>query len=145
MKREVLQLVVGGMMHECEQTFVSKNEGYNRGEDKLASFKAAAAVDDESPAKALWGMYKKHLVSVRDIVADAEAGRCNRMEVVREKIKDSIVYHLLLWALLVELGFEGEEEDPDVAPKSKIYWRDPLELARKDIDQVIDGGDVKLQ
>lgn len=145
MKQEQFQTVIGQMVSTCTKTLAHKNAEYNRGEDRLASFKDAAAIDDESPAKALWGMYKKHLISVRDIVADAEAGRRNRMEVVREKIKDSIVYHLLLWALLVESGFEGEEEDPDVAPKSKIYWRDPLELARKDIDQVIDGGDAKLQ
>ena len=86
MKQEQFQTVIGQMVSTCTKTLAHKNAEYNQGEDKLASFKAAAAVDDESPAKALWGMYKKHLISVRDLVADAEAGRRNRMEVVREKI-----------------------------------------------------------
>lgn len=144
MNQEQFQTVIGQMVSVCTKTLAHKNAEYNQGEDKLTSFKDAAAIDDESPAKALWGMYKKHLISVRDIVADTNAGRRNRREVVQEKIKDSIVYHLLLWALLEEFGFE-EEDGPEEVPKSKIYWRDPLELARKDIDQVINGGDVKLQ
>ena len=144
MNQGQFQTVIGQMVSVCTKTLAHKNAEYNQGEDRLASFKDAAAIDDESPAKALWGMYKKHLISVRDIVADTNAGRRNRREVVQEKIKDSIVYHLLLWALLEEFGFE-EEDGPEEVPKSKIYWRDPLELARKDIDQVISEGDVKLQ
>ena len=71
-------------------------------DDRLHNFKAAAALQRETPAKALGGMMVKHTVSVYDLIHDHEAGADIPVELWAEKITDSINYLFLLWALLNE-------------------------------------------
>lgn len=87
-----------------------KNDEYSRNNDKLHNFKTAARYDNESPEKSLWGMLKKHLVSIQDIVNDIEqayrpGGGCVKLpsrEVLAEKSTDTIDYIVLFEALIIE-------------------------------------------
>ena len=88
---------------QMRETLDKKSAEYST-EDKLHNFKAAAALDGETPEQALWGMVKKHLVAVIDAVGwtakDGDA-RLTR-EFLDEKIGDCINYFVLLEALFVE-------------------------------------------
>jgi hypothetical protein len=80
----------------------SKNVEYSRNNDKLHNFKQAAAMKCESPEKALWGMWVKHIISIQDMIADTEKGIVPSERTIDEKMSDNINYTLLLEALLRE-------------------------------------------
>lgn len=96
----------------CRTTLIAKGAEYARGGDRLHNFKTAARINGTGPELALWGMLAKHIVSVHDMVIDAEAGVVPSMAMLNEKITDWINYGLLLEGLLVE---QMEEMRPD-------YW-----------------------
>lgn len=131
MKHRVFDKLLEVTLKQIMSLLSSKSAEYSKSDDKLYNFKAAAIIDGESPEEALWGMYKKHLVSVKDIKDMAAAlEKSNRGEVltedemnlasralrltkekVDEKILDSINYHLLLKARLYErFGWNVDEE-----------------------------------
>jgi hypothetical protein len=89
-------------IEHCRNTLIIKGEEYSRDGDRLHNFKTAAAIDGETPEMALWGMLKKHVVSVRDMVADTERGIVPSKKMVDEKITDWINYGLLLEGLIME-------------------------------------------
>lgn len=101
MKPERFDEIVENRLKHCKDVLSWKNEEYSSDTDRLHNFKVAAAMDETTPENALWGMYLKHLVSVRDIVKNIESGVPSHVTVA-EKIGDSINYMLLLEALLAE-------------------------------------------
>jgi len=86
----------------CRSTLIAKGEEYSRDGDRLHNFKTAAAIDNETPEQALWGMCKKHVVSVRDMIKDVERGIVPSQKMLNEKITDWINYGLLLEGLFGE-------------------------------------------
>lgn len=68
--------------------------------DRLAHFKKAAVLQDETPAQAAFGMLAKHLVSVADMVGSAQEYPIEKWD---EKISDSINYLLILRAIVEEV------------------------------------------
>ena len=68
-------------------------------EDRLYNFKRAAEMQRTTPAKALIGMFMKHMVSVMDL---AEGSIPDTSDMINEKIGDAINYLILLEALLKE-------------------------------------------
>jgi hypothetical protein len=99
---EALEAVYHDLADESYQTLFAKSKVYCRGADSLHNFKRAAEVGRCTPAKALWGMYLKHFVSLQDIVEDTERGTLPDPDTLLEKVKDSINYHYLLYGVLVE-------------------------------------------
>ena len=81
------------------ETLMNKAQEYATDGDILHNFKVAGAVQGISPIKALAGMMAKHTVSVYDMIG---TGETYPLALWEEKIKDSINYHLLLWALIQE-------------------------------------------
>lgn len=80
-----------------------KNVEYARGDDKLSNFKKAAGMDGTTPEHALWGMNKKHIISVTDMVNDLQHdGKMPPMDKWHEKLDDMRNYCDLLEALLIE-------------------------------------------
>jgi hypothetical protein len=84
-----------------ERLLTGKAEEYATNKNPFHNFDTAAAINNCSPEQALWGMYTKHLISVKDMV-EATANPDSRFteEYIQEKISDSIAYHLLLEAML---------------------------------------------
>lgn len=91
----------------------SKSREYSHGGDKLYNFKAMAGEFGGTPESNLWGLLKKQLLCVLDIVEDRLP--VNRMT-IDEKIGDSINYLVLLEALFLEIktkeGSHGHPVDP---------------------------------
>ena len=102
MKAEDFNRVVKNRLEACAAMLVPKGVEYARGGDRLHNFKAAGRIKGESPERALWGMYVKHLVSVVDMITDIEQGKMPSRKLLAEKMSDSINYHLLLEGLITE-------------------------------------------
>jgi hypothetical protein len=97
--------VVEARVEKIKKVLQKKAGEYASTTDRLHNFKAAAAADDTNAVKALWGMYLKHFVSVRDIVHKFQQGSPSSypsVELMDEKLGDSINYMILLEGLLTE-------------------------------------------
>ena len=81
------------------ETLMNKAKEYATDGDRLHNFKVASEIQGISPTAALAGMMAKHTVSVYDMI---KTGEVYPMALWEEKIKDSINYLFLLWALLHE-------------------------------------------
>jgi hypothetical protein len=96
--------VVEERISKIRQVLQAKAEEYATPDDRLHNFNWAAQLDNETPEKALWGMFKKHLCSIHDLIEWSE--NCPEKiteKLVNEKIGDSIDYHILLEAMLLRL------------------------------------------
>lgn len=90
---------VTNRINKCLDTLGIKAKEYANNEDRLRAFKAAAAIEKNSPYEALGGMMAKHIVSIYDMLPNAENYSIERWN---EKIGDAINYLLLLDSLLQE-------------------------------------------
>ena len=104
MLSEEFDKIVEERVEKIKSILISKAKEYASDTDRLHNFKVAARVDNESPEKALWGMAKKHLVCIMDMVSDTNG--IHKMNITREyideKIGDMANYMILLEALLKE-------------------------------------------
>ena len=89
------------MQRVTADTLLEKAKEYATA-DRLHNFKAAAALQKISPEAALGGMMAKHTISIYDMIDDTEGGKVHPLPVWEEKIKDSINYLFLLWAMVNE-------------------------------------------
>ena len=99
MTGEVFNKHLQHMQKVTVDTLIHKAKEYAKDGDRLHNFKVAAAVQGTNPKQALAGMMAKHTVSVYDM---AGTGEDYPVELWEEKIKDSINYLFLLWALVQE-------------------------------------------
>ena len=99
MTSEVFNQHLMAMQKVSVDTLADKAKEYATDEDRLHNFKAAAEIQGISPTAALAGMMAKHTVSVYDMIG---SGDVYPLDLWEEKIKDSINYLFLLWALLHE-------------------------------------------
>jgi len=104
MTQQEFDQVLDSRIAAMRQVLAGKAEEYASGEDRLHNFKVAAklAANPESPEQALWGMLRKHLVSVIDIIDGTGRGGYSSRAKIDEKIGDAINYLVLLEALLIE-------------------------------------------
>ena len=104
MQLERFNKVVSDQLQYTEALLKTKGSEYVKTSDRLAAFKKAGFLQNETPKQALLGMLAKHLVSISDMCSsDTDEPR----ERWIEKITDSINYLILLRAL-VEEDFENE-------------------------------------
>lgn len=103
MENKVFAKFLKEVFNIIENTLGVKASEYSRGGDKLYNFKRAGEIRRETPEMALFNMYIKHFTSIQDIVEGLEKdGTLPDMKIIEEKLKDSINYHILLWALIKE-------------------------------------------
>ena len=88
-------------IEETKSLIRNKAHEYARG-DRLSNFKWVAKMDDVSPATALWGMWVKHICSIKYLVADTEIGLYPSLDLIKEKCGDMVVYAILLEAIFME-------------------------------------------
>ena len=102
--------VLMDQIETCIKVLGRKNKEYARGNDKLSNFKKAGVMDNTTPEKALWGMWKKHIVSIMDIIFDLDNGIEPDPDMLNEKIVDMVNYPILLKALLIERRRNSNEK-----------------------------------
>ena len=99
-----LKNVIDGRIKKITDSMATKNGEYTSGKDRLYNFKSVAAMNDEIPETALWGMVSKHIIATRDFIKEVEicGGNCRDYEYWDEKLGDIINYMILLEALVIE-------------------------------------------
>ena len=107
MTADDFQIILKRRLKLTENVLGYKAKEYSNDEDRFHNFNVAARWDAESPERALWGMLKKHLVSVQDIVNTIESGTGDAIseisrERIDEKIGDCINYLILLEGIMLE-------------------------------------------
>ena len=102
MKLDDFKALVEKRFEDCRNILLAKNKEYAAKDDKLSNFRQAAGLKGETPEKALWGMWAKHIISIRKIVDDLDAGTIPPEALLSEKCGDMINYTLLLEALIID-------------------------------------------
>jgi hypothetical protein len=110
MKASAFEKIVEDRLGFCARTLQIKAEEYAT-EDRLHNFKVAAALQGIEPETALFGMWAKHIVSIRDIIEKIEhTDTLPSPGLLGEKITDIIDYALLLEALIEERRVQAEDD-----------------------------------
>ncbi len=91
--------LVEQQIDSIRKVLLSKANEYAVASDRLHNFKSASIDFGDKPAEACWGYMLKHLMSVRDL---AKGIRKGTVEMIDEKIGDSINYLILMKAILLE-------------------------------------------
>jgi hypothetical protein len=104
MNIEDFNKVVNERVQKMRKVLSIKAGEYSTATDRMHNFKVAAqlAKTPITPEQALWGMLRKHLVSVIDIIEDTANGIFPSEEKRDEKIGDTINYMVLLEGILIE-------------------------------------------
>lgn len=98
---EFKKLVKARQKH-TKATLIIKGEEYSRNGDRLHNFNRAAAMNEETPAQALCGMFSKHIISIQDMVEDTAEGKYPTKAQIDEKLGDMINYTHLLEGIFVD-------------------------------------------
>lgn len=104
---------------------------------RFHNFEVAARMDHQSPEQALWGMWKKHIVSVMDMINDCDTDIYDALlptkyteAYVDEKIGDLINYAMLLEGMLrrrlLECNEDADDEDECCSDSSHYASRTPV-------------------
>ena len=101
MTTEDFNQIVEEQINRCRNVLLIKKEEYAAGKDRLAAFKKAGAIQDQSMEKAALGMLSKHLVSISDMIL-APAPELFGIDRWNEKITDAINYLLIIRAIIEE-------------------------------------------
>lgn len=94
--------VVENRLGKIREIMLIKGKEYRRGGNVYHNFDRAAAMNNQTREKALWGMASKHIVSILDIVDDLDSGKVPSQEMIEEKFTDAMNYLLLLEGALKE-------------------------------------------
>lgn len=91
--------IIQQQLRKTADLLTAKGKGYAPDVDRLAGFKQAADLQQCSIPEALGGMLAKHIVSIYQMLPDANLYTSKKWD---EKINDAINYLLLLKACIVE-------------------------------------------
>ena len=95
--KELYDHILNNRLDAISETMASKQAEYATEQSPYHNFDTAGEADGITPEQALWGMFLKHYVSVRDMVK----GGNTTPYLVHEKIGDCINYMILLEGLLM--------------------------------------------
>lgn len=98
-RKEFTEQVVKPRLAEIAIVLNNKAKEYANEESAFYNFEEAARIDNTTREKALWGMFLKHFISVKDL----KDGKLELSEkVIKEKIGDAVNYLIILEGMLME-------------------------------------------
>ena len=107
MNKTKFNAIARDILDRVDHLVISKGEEYAPAtDDRFANFRTMGILDTlvipkpGSPLYALWGVWKKHLASMIDIMNSPECFTCDQ---VREKVGDNIVYSMLFEGIFREM------------------------------------------
>ena len=102
MKNNEFNKIVNKRIDLIQTVLVDKAAEYASEGDRLANFKDGAIFTGLTPEKTLWTYMAKHLASVKKIIDEIEEDKLPTIELLEEKVGDSINYFILLEAVIKE-------------------------------------------
>ena len=123
-------IVIEQQIDRSRDMLINKNAHYNAGDDKLASFKRAAAAKETTSQNALAGMMVKHTTSVYDL-CNIEDVTETPLAVWNEKITDHINYLLLLRAVVEEAHSKRSTTINEIRVDSSINAEEAASTGRR--------------
>lgn len=125
MTREEFSKRVEKRIDLVRQTLLAKHKEYAKDDNVFRNFDEAAGGFSlhGTSAEVLWSYMTKHLVSIKDIVAD---NKPVKPEIVSEKIGDVINYLILLEAMLNKQG-EKYCKLKEAFDKHKLYNKESID------------------
>tara|TARA_R100001463_G_scaffold46825_2_gene95520 strand:- start:1997 stop:2380 length:384 start_codon:yes stop_codon:yes gene_type:complete len=103
------------MVNEIKQTRDEGQKEYAKASDVFDDFVQTAELTGTTPGMVLYTFLNKHIRGIGSFIRGHESQR----EHVSGRIKDSIVYLMLLWAMIEEDNMEYNEETTKVTNR---YW-----------------------
>ena len=89
-------------LERSKNVLSSKASEYATAINRFHNFELAAKLGRETREMALWGMAKKHLVSIIDMIEGTQTDQLLNAEQINEKFGDMINYLFLLEAMMME-------------------------------------------
>jgi len=102
-----------------DNTLANKGDEYSTNENKLHNFDKAGRMSNQTREKALMGMLLKHQVSLDDIVEKLDNDELPTVEILEEKITDTLNYYILLEACIKDRINSKLEEREEIIVKEK--------------------------
>jgi hypothetical protein len=109
MRPEDFDKLVDERLGFCKRTLQLKANEYATS-DRLHNFKRAGKMQGCTPARALSGMWAKHIISILDIIDSIERGNVVDGSILSEKLTDNINYLLLLEAVICDTAAQNLTE-----------------------------------
>lgn len=110
MNHEEFRVIFNDQFECSADILIVKAAEYATDEDRLSNFRKAAGLSQINQREALFGMLRKHLVSISDLCAKEDTAPLHTWN---EKITDSINYLILLRAMVAEEITIKEANDTD--------------------------------
>lgn len=113
--------IVNEQLENCSKTLVIKGREYRRNDNPMHNFDIGVqqSTSDETREEVIWGMARKHWISIQDIRGDIKKGKLPTKEMLDEKFGDMINYLLLEKASIVDkIDYDSESTDSTVENNS---------------------------
>ena len=102
MRNNEFNKIVNNRIDLIQSVLVNKAAEYASDGDRLANFKDGATITGLTPELTLWAYMAKHLASVKKIIDEIGDDKLPSIELLEEKVGDSINYFILLEAVIKE-------------------------------------------
>ena len=105
--------VINEQLESCKQTLVVKGKEYRRNDNPLHNFDVGQqqSTTGETREEVIYGMARKHWISIQDIRNDIKEGKLPTKAMLDEKFGDFINYLLIEKASIVDkINIYNEEQ-----------------------------------
>lgn len=99
--QEIHSGLIKELLDEINNLMVVKAKEYQRNNNPFHNFQEGTKLSNSSPLDVLRGFKLKHDISINDLCEDYNNGDLIRKEMLSEKIKDIIIYNLLMYSLIL--------------------------------------------
>lgn len=105
------EAIVESTVHGCVNTLVIKGREYRRNDNPLHNFDVGTqqSTTNETREEVIWGMARKHWISIQDIRNDIKQGQLPSIELLDEKFGDMINYLIIEKASIMDRIKQYEE------------------------------------
>lgn len=110
MKQEDFTKIVENQFDKCREILIVKAAEYDRNDNRFHNFEigAASSTIGETREEVIWGMARKHFISIQDIRTDLRRNILASREKIEEKYTDFINYILLEKASLLDRHIQND-------------------------------------
>lgn len=110
MTEERFEQIVDETLNQIKETLIVKGKEYRRNNNPFHNFDEGSKRSGLIREKVLDGMLLKHEISIADMTNDLAEGILPKIETIKEKFGDNLIYLILKKASIIDKIEEYEEE-----------------------------------